>query len=506
VSVAQVEIFTKRENEELGTHIQVEGGKILLDKNISVANGTKITVRNIFYNVPVRRKFLKSETTEMNHITEFITKLALAFPKISFSLVHNGRSVITAPKGDLISQINSIFGKNISKACIPVSKTEDGYTVTGFITKPEFSRKSRDYLYIFVLNRPVVNKIIADAILRGYGTALPHNRTPIVFLNITIPKDEIDVNVHPTKREVRFSKEAKLFALVELAVKESLEKSGLEIFERVSEPKHKPTKLDQHPTTPDVVSKQPTQIRSSPSPSLAKDKLGYKVVKTRDKSIDHFLPSTQKGTSYQKHEQSQKILIKILGIIKDTYIIAETNEGLLLCDQHAAHEKINYSKYVNQIERKKITVQSLLAPVSVSIKPSELEIINDLKTNLKEYGFELEIFGKNEILIRSIPSIMGIAISYELAKDLIDIFKENIDQISKQIKPEDLDFIKDIVSIFACRRSIKAGDKISVSEAESLIENLLKLEEPYTCPHGRPTMVILNQKYIEEIFQRDYKS
>ncbi len=506
VSVAQVEIFTKREKDELGTHIHVEGGKILLDNKISLADGTKIAVRNLFYNVPVRRKFLKSETTEMNHITEYLTKLALAFPKISFSLVHNNRSVITAPKGDLISQINSIFGKNIAKACIPVSKTEEEYTVKGFITKPEFSRKSRDYLYIFVLNRPIVNKVITDAILRGYGTALPHDRAPIVFLNIKIPKNEIDVNVHPTKREVRFSKEAKLFGLVELAVKESLEKSGLEIFERVSEPKYKPTMLDQHSPSNVAPKKQPSQIRSSPSPSLAQDKLGYKVVKTRDKSIDHFLPPPHKGASYQKHEHSQKKLIKILGIIKDTYIIAETNEGLLLCDQHAAHEKINYSKYVDQIKRKKINVQSLLAPISVSIKPSELEVINGLKTNLMEYGFELEIFGKNEILIRSIPSIMGVAISYGLAKDLIDIFKENIDQISNQVKPEDLDFIKDIVSIFACRRSIKAGDKIAVSEAESLIENLLKLEEPYTCPHGRPTMVILNQKYIEEIFQRDYKS
>ena len=376
VSVAQVDIFTKKENDELGTHIQVEGGKILSDNNISVADGTKITVRNLFYNVPVRRKFLKSETTEMNHITEYITKLALAFPEISFSLVHNNRSVITAPKGELISQINSIFGKNIAKACIPVSKTEEDYTVTGFITKPEFSRKSRDYLYIFVLNRPVVNKVITDAILQGYGTALPHDRTPIVFLNINIPKNEVDVNVHPTKKEVRFSKEAKLFALIELAVKESLEKSGLAIFERVSETKHKPTKLDQH-SAPSVVPKtHPHQIQSSPSLSGVKDKLGYKVVKTRDKSIDYFLPSTQRGTSSKKQEYSQKTLIKILGIIQDTYIIAEVNEGLLLCDQHAAHEKINYSKYIDQIKRKKINVQSLLAPVSVSIKPSELEAVS----------------------------------------------------------------------------------------------------------------------------------
>ena len=505
VSVAQVEITTREEKSELGIFLKVEGGKISEERKISSGKGTKISVRNLFYNVPVRKKFLKTETTEMNHITEYITKLAMAYPQISFSLEHNGRSVISAPKGDLLSQITSIFGKNIAKACLPILKSDGDYKIHGFITKPEFSRKSRDYLYTFVLNRPIVNKTITDAVLQGYRTAIPHNRSPIAFIFVDLPANEVDVNVHPTKKEVRFVNENKIFSLIELSVQESLEKSGLNIFERVSETKYKPTTL--HPTT--KTTKETSRKSGSLSSSYVasdEEKRGFQITRTREQSIDTFLPTTGTDKQISKIEPEKQTKIKILGIIKDTYIIAETQEGLLLCDQHAAHEKINYSKYLNQLKSKKLSIQRLLAPVAIDIKPSEMDILDSIKANLLDYGFEIETFGKNEILIRTIPSIMGVIVSYELTKDMIDIFKENIDEIKNQVNHENLDFVKEIVSVFACRRSIKSGDKISISEAESLIIDLLSLKEPYTCPHGRPTMVILNEKYIEELFQRDYKS
>ena len=194
-----------------------------------------------------------------------------------------------------------------------------------------------------------------------------------------------------------------------------------------------------------------------------------------------------------------------MGIIKDTYIIAETDKGLFLCDQHAAHEKINYVKYVEQLKQKKVNIQQLLGPVSISLKPSEFELIEEIKETLKLYGFEIEVFGKNEIMIRSIPSIMGVTIEFKSARDIIDIFKENVSEIKEKLEIEDLNFVKDIVSIFACRRSIKAGDKITTEQAEELLKDLLALKEPFTCPHGRPTIIILNDDYIEELFQRDYR-
>ena len=503
VSVAQVEIITKTEEEELGTFLIVEGGDIKEDKKKTAQEGTRIAVKNLFFNVPVRRKFLKSISTEINHIAEFTIKLALAFPDISFTLTHNGKSLITAPKGELISQITSIFGNKIAKACIPVKKQEDNYSITGFITKPEFSRKSKDYMYIFVNKRPISNKLISDAILQGYGTAIASNRFPIVFLIIDLPTTDVDVNVHPTKKEIRFSKESLIFGVVESSIQESLIDAGLKIFERIRDTETQPTLFMKTSKEKEISKKQFVDtIKPKPIPI---EKTSIRMIRRRDQPIESFIPERERRVEEKEFQFEKKKSIRVIGLIKDTYIVAETEEGLLLCDQHAAHEKINYSKYLNQLENKKVSVQKLLVPMSLQLKPSEFQMIEELKVHLKSYGFEIDIFGKNEILIRSIPSIMGVTISYEIAKDIIDIFKEHNKEIKEDLVLEDFDFIKDLVSIFACRRAVKAGDKISIREAEKLIAELLALKEPFTCPHGRPTIIILNEKYIEEIFQRDYK-
>jgi DNA mismatch repair protein MutL len=502
VSVSQVEITTKTKDEEIGTFLSIEGGEIKIDKKTTASNGTRIAVKNLFFNVPVRKKFLKSNTTEINHITEFSTKLALAYPHISLTLNHNGKSIISAPKGTLISQITSVFGNQIARACIPLEKSDDNYSISGYITKPEFSRKSKDYVYIFVNKRPVSNKLITDSILQGYGTAIPSDRYPIAFLFLDLPANEVDVNVHPTKREIRFSNEPFIFSLIESCVQKSLINSGLKIFEKIAETKAQPTLFR------DTLKEKTTatkHISDAKPKSIAIDRKTIRMIKRRDLSIEDYLPDGEKGVKEREYEVERRKSIRVIGLIKDTYIIAETEEGLLLCDQHAAHEKINYSKYLKQLENKKVSIQKLLAPVSVELKPSEFQMIEEIKEQLKLYGFEVEVFGKKEILIRSIPAIMGVTISYEVAKDIMDIFKEHNKEIKGKLVLEELDFIKEIISLFACRRSIKAGDKISVKEAESLIEELLALKEPFTCPHGRPTMIILNEKYIEEIFQRDYR-
>jgi DNA mismatch repair protein MutL len=503
VSVAQVEITTKTKEDELGTHLSIEGGEIKEDKKTVVSDGTRIAVRNLFFNVPVRRKFLKSVSTEINYITEFTTRLALAYPNISFSLNHNGKSLISAPKGELISQITSIFGSQIAKACIPIEEIEDNYTIKGFITKPEFSRKSKDYIYIFVNQRPVSNKLISDAILQGYGTAIPSNRYPITFLFLDLPTDEVDVNVHPSKKEIRFSKEPFVFSFIESCIQKTLIDNGLKIFERVSDTKTQPTLLRDYVrenTAPSKKIAEPIKIKS-----IVDEGTSIRIRRRKDQSMEQFLPEAERKERERATPIETKASIRVIGLIKETYIIAETEEGLLLCDQHAAHEKINYSKYLSQLKNKKVSVQRLLAPVSVQLKPSEYQLIEDMMIQLTTYGFDVETFGKNEILIRSIPSIMGVTISHEVARDIIDIIKEHNKEIKENLVLEDFEFIKELVSLFACRRSIKAGDKISIGEAEKLIAELLTLKEPFTCPHGRPTIIILNEKYIEEIFQRDYR-
>ncbi|MHA1396413.1 MAG: DNA mismatch repair endonuclease MutL [Candidatus Heimdallarchaeaceae archaeon] len=504
VSVAQVELITREQTEELGVHLIVEGGEIISQKRVSTPRGTRIIVKNLFYNVPVRRKFLKSTTTEVNHIIEHVTKLSLAYPKITFLLSHGGKNLISAPKGSLLLQITSIFGKSIGKACIEVEAEEEEYLLRGFITKPEFSRKSKDYIYIFVNGRPISNKIILDAIMQGYGTAIPHGRFPIVFLFLKISPSEIDVNIHPTKKEIRFSREAKVFSLIATSINKALQSEGLKIFERVEQASTQPSLLEsmEKRTHQEKKLTQQKYDNSDLTSSFPKEE-GFSIEKKIEFSVDRYLQPEKRPikTDFDARKRS----IRVLGIIKDTYIIAETKEGLLLCDQHAAHEKINYIKYLDQLQRKKLAIQELLAPEAVSLKSSEFEIISEIKDQLKMFGFEIDIFGKNEIIIRSVPAIMGTSLSSKIAVDIIDGFKENFLEIKQKASFEDSKFIKDLISMFACRRAIKAGDKITVKEAEKLIDELLSIRDPYTCPHGRPTLIILNEKYIEELFKRDYK-
>ncbi len=502
VSVAQVEIFTRTKEDELGTHLVIEGGKVITDKQISTAVGTRIIVKNLFFNVQVRRKFLKTISTEINHITEFITRLALAQPAIAFSLTHNRKDILTAPKGDLITQITAIFGKQIAKGCIPIDKKEEGYQIKGYITKPEFSRKSRDYLYTFVNMRPISNKTIVDATLRGYGTSVPHGRFPVIFLYLSLPTEEVDVNVHPTKKEVRFSKDSKVYSLIESAIIESLENIGLEIFERTLETRFKPTTLVDIDR---VKSKVEADKKTISTATRRIKQPEYRITRGKEQSIDSFLPPSRETESKIEEIIQHKKDIRVLGVIKNTYIVAEIEEGLFLCDQHAAHEKVNYEKYIEQLKKKKVSIQQLLAPVNITLKPSEFEVFDEIRENLGLFGFDIDVFGKNEIILRSIPLIMGVTVDYTVAKDIIDIIKENISEIKQNLQIEDLNFIKDLVSIFACRRSIKAGDKISIDQAETLLKNLFSLEEPFTCPHGRPTVIILIEDYIEELFKRDYR-
>ncbi|MHA1400576.1 MAG: DNA mismatch repair endonuclease MutL [Candidatus Heimdallarchaeaceae archaeon] len=510
VSVSMVEIVTRPRGAELGTKLIIEGGKITLDTQISAPIGTRISVKNLFFNVPVRKKFLKNISTELKHITEIITKLALSNPQISITLKHEGKTLISAPKGDLLTNIATIFGKNMAKGALQVSKSEDGYYLDGYILKPEFARKSKDYLYLFVNHRPIKNKLITDAILAGYGTTIPHGSYPIVFLNFNLPADNVDVNIHPTKREVKFAQESKVFSLFERTIKETIEQSKLEIFERIKQPKIQPTLLE-------GIKKQKNQGISQTSPTIkttvkprtlgGKYEVPFSIRKTRSPTLQGFIPSEiddKESLVYEEREE-QKGEIRVLGIIRNTYIVAETEKGLLLCDQHAAAEKVNYIKYLRQIRNKKVPQQKLLSPVVVNLKPSELSEIEEIKEKLEGLGFLIEEFGTSEVIVRGVPSILGKIISPEIVSDVIDILKNHAEEIKEKVALEKLNFVKDIVALTSCRRSIKAGDKISKVEGEKLIEELLTQEDPWTCPHGRPTMVILGEDYLEELFGRDYK-
>lgn len=504
VSVAIVDIVTRPKESELGTHLRVEGGQVTIDEQIACPVGTRVSVKNLFYNVPVRRKFLKSTTTEFNHISEYVTKLALSHSNISVALKHNGKSIITVQKGDLLSRIAMIFGNKIAKGCINVKKQEEGYMIYGYVAKPELSRKTKDYMYVFVNSRPIVSQLISDAILSGFGTSIPEKRYPITFLFLELPPKDIDVNVHPTKREIKFSKESLIYSIVQSAIKEGLEQAGLSVFERVS-------KAHKQPTVP-LTSFQPSVKKvnkvsiSQPSITIKPDIKPPKKFKVQSK-VQQRIDTYAKPDIIQKApiEEQTKTDIHVMGIIDNVFIVAQSPKGILLCDQHAAHEKINYLKYLRQLKSKKVAVQQLLTPIIVEIKPTDIELVKRLQEIMKAFGFDIEVFGKREVAIRSIPVILGRNISYSVAEDIIDLFKSNSSMLMREQDITNIDVVKELVALLSCKRSIKAGDKLTLGQAKKLIEELLTLEDPYTCPHGRPTMVILNKAYLEELFKRDYK-
>ena len=507
VSVAIVDIYTRTADEEIGTHLRVEGGKITIDEKVSTPKGTRISVKNLFYNIPVRRKFLKSITTELNHITEYTTKLALSHPNVNVILKHNNKTLITAPRGELLTKIVSIFGKSIAKACLAVKKSKNNYFIEGYITKPDFARKSKDFLYIFVNRRPISSKLITDAILEGYRTAIPHDRYPIVFLFLKIPPNEIDVNIHPTKKEIKFSNEAAVFSLVYEGVKEALQTAGIEVFRKTETPTIFPQKKFSSTFGDKLQNSQQKQksLQTTGRGIERRYQRTHITTTVKQQPLKSFLGDFKRASQLEeKIEEDSTISIKVFGVIRNTYIIAETQDGLLLCDFHAAAEKINYVKYMNQIKRGKVSVQNLLVPATIELKPSEIELIRDIKEQLKNFGFEVEAFGNNELIIRTIPAILGRSVSHNLARDLIDIFKDKAPEI-KSLEPANVDFIKDIVSLLSCRRAVKSGDKISEHEAEKILKDLFNLDDPFTCPHGRPTAVLLDDKYLEKLFKRDYR-
>lgn len=502
VSIARVDVVTRAAETDLGAHIVVEGGEVKVKERTSTKVGTRITVRNLFYNVPVRRKFLKTTSTELNHISEYATKLALSYPHLSFQLNHNDRKILSAPKGDLLTNISSIFGTNVAKACIPVSITKEQYSISGYITKPEFTRKTINYMYLFVNGRSVHDKTIIEAIMKGYGTAIPHNRYPITFLTLSLPFNEVDCNVHPTKKEVRFSREDKIFSVFEQGVRTALEASGLKIFETSNEPMKQKTLFDSPSTTGFYTSKDDKSVPLSPPTKSSPSNIS----KVRTKVLGQYFEKDKKYTTFQTQKiEKHKKTLSVLGIYDCTYILAKMSDGIVICDQHAAHEKINYIKYLDQIKTKSISIQELLAPLTINLKPSEVAIIDTIKEKMQELGFLIDFFGGNDILIRAVPSVLGKTISAKIAQDIIDIFIENEDKLMSNMTIEDLDFVKDMVALMSCRRSVKSGDKLSLPQAEQLLHNLLKTKDPYTCPHGRPTMIILNNDYLEKLFGRDYK-
>lgn len=483
-SVSNIELKTS--NGKIGTYLTLSGGKNMHVEESDLQQGTTITVKDLFYNTPVRLKYLKNLYVELANITEYINKMALSYPNIKFTLINNDKVLLdTDGKGDLRKVIYQIYGADITKKMIEVTGENDDYYIHGYISYPEMTKSNRSAITTLVNGRVIknneLNKIITDA----YHTYIPKDKFPIIVLNIDVDPILIDINIHPTKMDIKFSKMDTLKDLVFDIVSKELKR--LTLIPTIS------TRTEEalRETTIPLYNAYKKEV-TTPKQTYEETVLDFSI------SEENTTTETTKPEETESLEQ-EKITPRIKhmiprGIVYSTYIIAENEDGMYIIDQHAAAERINYEKVLKSLKEKVIPID-LLIPIKIELASNEFLIVKNHLDILKEYGFEAEEFGMNTIIIRSHPNWIFDDIAEECIRKVVDII------ISKESFDFD-QFVWRMAATMACRMSVKANDYLSYDDQVWLLETLRNCENPFTCPHGRPTIITYTKYDLEKLFKR----
>ena len=537
-AVAQVELVTKTAESFSGVSYKIYGGEEEAFDDIGAPDGTTFLVKNLFYNTPARRKFLKSATTEAGYVEQMMVHIALSHPKISFKFIHNNKNKIyTSGNGKVKDIIYHIYGRDVAGALIPVQAQSEDVKVTGFVAKPYVSRGNRNYESYFINGRYIKSSIIYKAIEEGYRTFTMKHRYPFVCLDFKINQELLDVNVHPTKMEIRFRNGREIYELVVDTVREALLQKDLvqdvlretpkkkeqqktkevkrpEPFE-VNRRKEETQKMDQ--TMKDFAQMRQSQTnqqghRAKPE-GMKQDRLKSESSQTAKKPTYAGLNyNTQKKEfpQYKTDELSSNQMTlredpvfsvqarpdrKILGQLFKTYWLIEYEDQLFIMDQHAAHEKVNYERLMKNFKEKEIYSQRLEPPMVVTVSMMEAEALERYKDAFAGLGFTIESFGGNEYCIREVPSNL-----YGIGER--DLFMELLDAVSQENGTLDTEVIASKIATMACKMSIKGNQRVSLMEVEHLLDELMKLENPYQCPHGRPTIIKMSKYEIDKKFKR----
>ena len=452
-AVTEVEILTQTSSETVGSYMYSRKGEVLRTESRARPQGTTITVRRLFRYFPARLKFLKSANTENSHIANLVSQYALAYPEVKFSLVLDKRSSLhTTGNGDLREVISEIYGSELAQSMLQVDQNDGLPKVSGLTSPPSLARSNRNYLSFFVNRRWVRSPLLTRATEEAYRGLLMDGQHPIAAINISLPAQELDVNIHPAKAQIKFCHEQAVFSSVHKAVEEALAKTPIASSKSV-----------------------PFPVRSGQwqSPRMIMDNEPAFVIAQ--------LPAMELP------------VLRVLGQLANTYIIAEGPAGLYLIDQHAAHERILYDRISAQWAQKEVEVQGLLQPITIELSPREEETLRASKEFLAEFGFTIEPFGNRSYVIRTIPALMVRANIIEIISALLD---------SLAIKESPNPWEEKITQSLACHGAIRAGQQLSNEEMRELIKQLEQTKQPRSCPHGRPTMIHLSSHQLEKEFGR----
>ena len=487
-SVSNIELKTS--NGKTGTYLTLSGGKDMHVEDSDLQQGTTITVKDLFYNTPVRLKYLKNLYVELANITEYVNKMALSYPNIKFTLINNDKVLLdTDGKGDLRKVIYQIYGADITKKMVEVSGENDDYYIHGYISYPEMTKSNRNSITTLVNGRVIKNNELNKIIIDAYHTYIPKDKFPIIVLNIDVDPILIDINIHPTKMDIKFSKMDTLKDLVfDMVSKELKHLTLIPTIATRSEEALRETTIPLY--------KAFKKEEVAPGPTYEETTLDFSVSENTatPEERDNINEEKEEQVESQKEESPRIKPMIPRGIVYSTYIIAENEDGMYIIDQHAAAERINYEKVLKSLKEKVIPID-LLIPIKIELASNEFLIVRNHLDTLKEYGFEVEEFGMNTIIIRSHPNWIPDDIAEECIRKVVDIIisKENFDFDQ---------FVWRMAATMACRMSVKANDYLSYDDQIWLLDTLRSCENPFTCPHGRPTIITYTKYDLEKLFKR----
>lgn len=496
-AVSRLEMKTRTTGSLAGTVVCLDGGRLLSRGEAGCPIGTSITVRDLFFNTPARREFLKSPTTEAAYVSDLVTRLALAYPEISFRLLNGGQLVFHSPGSDRqIDVVNAVYGKEIARRMLPVEYRAENITITGFVSPPAVNRANRSAFSLFVNRRYVQSKTGSNAVLEAYRTLLPIHRFPIVILNIALPPDSVDVNIHPAKTEVRFHAAAGVFTHLLAAVRSAL--SGASLIPSVSQLIRKSNSPSLHQTDFREYNRNFAgrgTVGSFPPPDAETEAAEEEAIISGTKAEVWLESKAVYSSSPDQCAQSRFPELTVIGQAHNTYIMAQSEDGIFLIDQHAAQERINYEKLMRKNSSPAVS-QSLLVPVLLELTLQEKAILREYLPVFEQLGFGLEPFGGNSYLLRSLPVIFtpnqGEGIIQSVLADLL---------LHDRI-PRANEFRAETLIQAACKAAVKANERLTKGEAESLLQQLAASDNPYTCPHGRPTVLSFTLAELEKQFKR----
>lgn len=513
-SVSYLELATKNSAESAGVRLKVEAGTIVDLEEVGMPEGTTLSLRKLFFNTPARFKFLKTSQTELGHINDLIGRFAVSYHEVSFRLTHGGQELIsTTASPDLLNAIVGVYGRDVARDVLPISYTGPGVAVNGFVSRPSLTRANRSQQVFFVNRRLVRHKILTHAIDEGFRGLLPHGRYPIAIVMIEMPTDVVDVNVHPTKAEVRFTRDWEVHSAVVKAIRGVLMEGGAapEITETIApgpgqrQSEIPPAAFRQEQLIPsqdvDMAAFRAAMAqRAQPDPNAADPFEWNQAASAPTVTLP---PPVEESVDQRPIDAAPGPVslssLQIVGQARNMYIVCQCDDGILIVDQHVAHERVLFERLSSAAENKTAAMQLLMIPLTLHLSRREAIVVQQKLEDLRGIGYELEAFGGESFVLRGVPANMA---HKDYAQALRDMIYEIVEiSLTRHLLPKQ----EQLLITASCKMAVKAGDPMSQQEMVALVADLLKTSNPFTCPHGRPIILSLSNWELDKKFRRPAK-